>query len=313
MDKFNDDKRFSIPMVTGGKEDFLDKIERKSTSLSLKAKNNNLEVIHQIISKDKMFMIKSEEDAFEFYYILEGKIKNNETGEILIADNFISVQGEVEEAYFKTIEETKLLLLSNVPIFNGVEKRFNELIALNDKVLHKDQETKEHCTRLHELSLITAEKLGLKDKQLFTLGYASFLHDIGKIDINHEILTKPGSLTDEEWEEMKTHSLKGSNIILEYLKEGYFEDVARIVYQHHERYDGKGYPQGLKGDEIMIEAQILTVVDAYDAMTSERPSQERLSREYALKELKVCKGKQFSPEVVEAFLEAEDEYHKNNI
>lgn len=313
MNEFDREKGFKMPMVIGNKDDYLDRIERNSTSLSLIAKNDNLEVTHQTIAKDKIFMIKSEKDAFEFYYILNGRVKNKDTGEILGADNFILIQGGVDEKYFKTIDETNILLFSNAPIFNSAEKRFNELISLNDKVFNKDQETKEHCTRLYQLSIRTAEELGLSDKKIFSLSYASFLHDIGKIEIDSEILSKPVSLTNEEWEEMKTHSLKGKNIILEYLKEGYFEDVAEIVHQHHEKYDGNGYPQGLKGEDIMIEAQILTVVDAYDAMTNERPYQSKLSREEALNELERCKGEQFSPEVVEAFFKAEKKYYNEKI
>lgn len=313
MDKADIDRNFSIPMVIGGKDDFIEKIERKSTSTSLKAKSNNLEVIHQVIAKDKMIMIKSEKDAFEFYYILKGKIQNNETGEVLVADNFISVQGEVEEAYFKTTEKTELLLFVNVSIFKGVEKRFNELIALNNKVLDKDQETKEHCTRLNDLSLKTAEKLNLKNRQLFALGYASFLHDIGKLNIDTEVLTKPGHLTSAEWEEMKRHPEMGKELIQEYLKEDYYKNVAKIVHQHHEKYDGSGYPQGLKGEEIMIEARILAVVDAYDAMTNQRPYQDIMDRDEALDEIKSCTGGHFCPEVVEAFLKAEEEYYQENI
>jgi len=312
MNKF-DDIGFPISMIIGDENDYLDKIERKSTSLSLISQNDDLEVIHQIIIKDREIMIKTEEDAFEFYYILDGKIKRKDTDEILTKGNFISVNGKINETYFRTLEKTELLVFSNVSIFSNAEKRFNDLITLNQKVLNKDQETKEHCTRLYQLSLKTAEELGLNDKQIFSLSYASFLHDIGKVDINSEILNKPGNLNDEEWQEMMTHCEKGKDIILEYLKEGHYENVAEIVHQHHERYDGKGYPQGLKGDKILIEAQILTVVDAYDAMTNERPYQDRLSRQEALKELEKCKGGQFSPEVVEAFLKIEEEYYRENI
>ena len=312
MNRF-DDIGYPLSLVIGDESDYLDKIERKTTSLSLIAQNDDLEVIHQVIVEDRVFMIKTEENAFEFYFILDGKVKSKDTEEILKKGNFISVNGEVDETYFKTLEKTELLIFSNSPVFNNAEKRFNELIALNEKVLNKDLETKEHCTRLHWLSLKTAEELDLRDKQLFNLSYASFLHDTGKIEIDSGILNKPGSLNDEEWKEMKTHCVKGKNIILKYLKEGHYKDVAEIVHQHHERYDGKGYPQGLKGDEIMIEAQILTVVDSYDAMTNERPYQDKLSRQEALKELEECKGGQFSPEVVDAFYKAEKEYYRENI
>ena len=309
----NKDKVFSIPMFIGDEDDHLDKIERNTTSLSLLAKNKSFEVVDQTIVKDKIFMISSDDKSFEFYYILEGKIKNKETDKILKSGSFISVQGEVNESYFKTIEDSRILLVSTVPVFDSVEKRYKDLIDLNDKVSVKDQETREHCKRLQELSLKTGENLGLNDRQLFSLGYASFLHDIGKIKIDSKILTKPESLTPHEWEEMKKHSEIGKELIGDYLSEGYFKDVAEIVYQHHEKYDGTGYPQGLEGEEIMIEARILAIVDAFDAMTNQRPYQRKINREEALEEIKNCKGGHFCPKVVDAFLEAEEEYYTENI
>ena len=313
MNRFENEKGFPISMVIGDKDDYLDKIERNTTSLSLLAKNDNFEIVDQTIVKEKIFMIHSDDNAFEFYYILDGKIMNKETGEILDSGSFISVQGEVNEAYFKTVEDSRILLVSTVPVFDSVEKRYNDLISLNDKVKVKDQETREHCKRLQELSLKTGEELELNDDQLFSLGYASFLHDIGKINIDSDILNKPGSLNSSEWGEMKKHSMIGKELIREYLKEGYFKDVAEIVCQHHEKFDGSGYPKGLKGEEIMIEARILTVVDAFDAMTSQRPYQDKISGKEALTEIKSCKGKHFCPKVVEAFIAAEKKYYNEYI
>ncbi len=298
----NKDKVFSIPMFIGDEDDHLDKIERNTTSLSLLAKNENFEIVNQVIAKDKMFMISSEGNSFEFYYILEGKIKVKKSGKILGPGNFISTEGETEENYFKTLKESKLLLVSTVPIFDDLQKRYKELIELNDKVEIKDQETREHCRRLQNLALKVGEELGLDDNQLFSLGYASFLHDIGKIGIDTRILTKSESLSDEEWEEMKKHTFLGRDIVSDYLKEGYYRNVAEIIHQHHEKYDGTGYPSGLKGEEIMIEARILTVVDAYDAMTSERPYKDEMSKEEALTEIAICKGTHFCPKAAEAFI-----------
>lgn len=302
MDESKGNNGFPVPFVIGGKDDYIDKLERNTTSLALLAKNENFEVVNQVISEDKMFMISSDENSYEFYYILEGKIKVKKSGEILEPGNFISTQGDTEENYFKTIEESRLLMVSTVPIFNDLQKRYKELIELNDKVEIKDQETREHCRRLQNLALKVGEELNLDDNKLFALGYASFLHDIGKIGIDTRILTKPESLSDNEWEEMKKHTSLGRDIVSDYLKEGYYKNVAEIVHQHHEKYDGTGYPSGLKGEEIMIEARILTVVDAYDAITSERPYKDEMSKEEALVEIENCKGTHFCPKVAEAFI-----------
>ncbi|MGM0420425.1 MAG: HD-GYP domain-containing protein [Bacillota bacterium] len=307
-------KYLNLPIMIGNQEDYLDILKRESTQLSLIAKKDNIEVIQQIIAPDKVFMLKTEEDSFEFYYILEGEIQNQTTHRVLTAGNFITVQGEIEGEYFKTLTQCKLLLFSTNPIFDSLQKQFTELIALNEQVKTKDKQTDSHCTRLQNLSLKTAEIMKLSNRKLFTLGYASFLHDIGKIEIDPRILTKPGDLNKEEWEEMKTHSSKGREIILEYLKEGFFKEVAEIVHQHHEKYDGSGYPRRLSGNDIMIEAQILSVVDAYDAMTSERPYQKARSRVEALEEIERCSGSHFSPPVVKAFIKAENElYQENNL
>jgi len=201
-----------------------------------------------------------------------------------------------------------LLYISSTPIFASEQKKINELLALNEQIADKDTETHDHCDRLQRLSRLTAKELDLSEEKLFNLGYASFLHDIGKAKVPKSLLQKPGRLTESEWEIMKKHAKWGKTILLERFSNKYFEQVAEIIYQHHERYDGQGYPQGLKGDEILIEAQILTVVDAYDAMVYERPYQRALTRKEALAEIKREKGKQFAPRAVEAFLKAEKKF-----
>ncbi|MFO7816051.1 MAG: HD domain-containing phosphohydrolase [Halanaerobiales bacterium] len=291
------------------KEEYIDKVEKDSTQLYLLAKNDNLEIIRQKIVSEKTFqIIGGEKDNFELFYILEGKIYNEKEDILLTPGDSITVGSGKEEKYFKTLKETTLLYITSTPIFASKQKRINELLSLNRKVAETDVETNEHCNRLQQLSRITAKELGLKEKKLFYLGYASFLHDIGKAEVPASLLQKPGSLNKEEWEIMKKHAEWGKEIILKNFTTKNLTKVAEIIYQHHEKWDGSGYPQGLKGDEILIEAQILSVVDAYDAMTYERPYQKALSREEAIEEIKSEKGKQFSPRAVEAFLKAEKKF-----
>ena len=143
------------------------------------------------------------------------------------------------------------------------------------------------------------------------MGYASFLHDIGKAKIPASLLQKPSKLNEKEWETMKKHTLWGKQIISKQFSLKQFNKIAKIIYQHHERWDGNGYPQGLKCDEILIEVQILSVADAYDAMIYKRPYQKALSKEEAIEEIKSEKGKQFSPKVVDTFLKIEDKFKKD--
>jgi HD-GYP domain-containing protein (c-di-GMP phosphodiesterase class II) len=147
-------------------------------------------------------------------------------------------------------------------------------------------------------SLRLGYELGLDKQALRDLELGALLHDIGKIGVPDAILRKPAQLNGEEWAKMKMHPLHGQKILrnIEFL-----QGAARIVAQHHERWDGKGYPFGLRGEDIDIGARIFAVVDAFDAMISDRIYQRGRSYQEALRELERCAGTQFDPLVVEAF------------
>ncbi len=139
----------------------------------------------------------------------------------------------------------------------------------------------------------------MSSDDLKMLKIISNLHDIGKIAINDKILNKPGKLTNEEWDEIKRHPEIGYRIlssIPEYAR------IAEDILSHHENYDGKGYPRGLKGEEIPIRARIIALADAYDAMISDRPYRKGMSHLDAIKEIKRCRGMQFDPNVTDIFL-----------
>ncbi len=168
----------------------------------------------------------------------------------------------------------------------------------------KDGHTEEHCERLAVIALAIGKRLGLPQERLEQLRYGALLHDVGKLGIEDDILGKPGRLTPSEWVEMRRHPTIGKEIVEKIDSLGV---VARIVEEHHERVDGKGYPKGLKGDEILLEARIVVVADAYDAMRSDRPYRQGLSKEEAIRELRRNAGSQFDPLVVKVFLEILDE------
>lgn len=295
------------PIEVNEADKHMSKIERKTTSLSLLAKQGDLEVIRQKIDEDKVFRIKGEDNHFEWYFLLRGRIIRQKDEKEINSGGFITVKNTEQEVYFKTLEETLLLCVTTNPVFESKQEQFRRLVELNEEVREVDRQTEAHCDRLQSLSLHTGEKLELDDNKLFMLGYASFLHDIGKIKVNPDILSKNAELTEDEWQEIEKHPVWGREIIAEHLSRDFFQKVGEIVHQHHEHYDGSGYPDGLEGEEIMIEAQILSVADAFDAMTTERPYKEAKSRQEARETLRREKGRQFSPEVVEAFLEAEAE------
>ena len=171
--------------------------------------------------------------------------------------------------------------------------------ALATAVEARDPYTEKHSRRMAEYAVATARELGLSIYESERIRYATILHDIGKIGVSDRILSKNGPLTREEWEEIKKHSVIGAEILTQINS---FSETSKLVYHHHERYNGTGYPNGLKGEEIPIGSRIIAVVDAYDAMVSRRPYREAMSKEEAIAELKRNAGKQFDKKVVEAFL-----------
>jgi putative nucleotidyltransferase with HDIG domain len=164
----------------------------------------------------------------------------------------------------------------------------------------KDEYTRHHSTRVTDFSLKIAAKMGFSEKELGDLELAALLHDVGKIAVPESILNKPGKLTDEEFTLIKEHPVRGEAILSPVIE---LKEISRVVRAHHERYDGKGYPDRLKGREIPIGARIMTIADTYDSITSERPYRKAASHRYAIKEIISCSGTQFDPEVVENFLE----------
>lgn len=166
----------------------------------------------------------------------------------------------------------------------------------------RDSYTRQHSERVTYYSLQIADIMGLSEDDVDVIRFGGYLHDIGKIGVKDTVLLKPGKLTDEEFEEIKQHSVIGDNI-LKPIK--FFPKERDMIRHHHERYDGRGYPDGLAGEEIPLTARILAVADTYDAMTSTRPYRKALDHDVAIEELIRCSGKQFDPKVVEAFLESE--------
>ena len=164
----------------------------------------------------------------------------------------------------------------------------------------EDSFTFQHSTNVSQYAVLLAQKLGLPGDDIQTVKVAGLLHDIGKIGIPESILKKAGKLTNEEYEIMKSHVQKSIEMI-HYLPNMNY--VIPAVVSHHERYDGKGYPRGLKGEEIPLLGRILAVCDSFDAMISKRAYKEALSVEYAMGELEKNKGTQFDPEAADAFIE----------
>ena len=172
------------------------------------------------------------------------------------------------------------------------------LEALGSALDTRDVGTESHSRRVHGYALATAREYGVPDAELRDLAHGVLLHDIGKIGIPDSILLKPGKLTPGEWEIMRTHPEIGKRLCE---KIPFLRNAIPVVYCHHEKWDGSGYPRGLKGDEIPLGARIFSVVDAFDAMTFDRPYSRAIPFEAAKREIRRCAGSHFDPAVVEAF------------
>ena len=193
-----------------------------------------------------------------------------------------------------------LLARRSFELYTKMRKVYLDTIrALAAAIDAKDPYTKGHSERVAETAVALAQELNLSDKDIENIEYTALLHDIGKIGIKDKILSKKSSLTDQEFDKIKEHTIMGAKIIepVDFLKNSY-----KAIYHHHERYNGKGYPDGIKSEDIPILARIIAVADAYDAMGSDRPYRKKLSKDKILKELRDQSGKQFDPEVIKAFI-----------
>lgn len=263
------------------------------------------------LHKDRMFWVKYDighvgniGNVIESYTLLNGVIEMEyegdrrviEIGETIDASKYANIIS------FHGITEADILIKMDVEIF---EPGFFETMLLQkeaDAIEATDGYTYMHCNRIKDYSLEVWNHLKLPVKSLNTLRWGAYFHDIGKRVIPIEILNKPGKLTTEEWEIMKTHTTMGAEMMRDHDVK-WLKNAAFIVEQHHERYDGKGYPNGLKGEEISLEASIVSVVDSFDAMTTDRVYKQALSITQAVEELERGKGSQFNPVVVDAFIE----------
>ena len=177
-------------------------------------------------------------------------------------------------------------------------------MLLGDVVEADDAYTGSHSRGVVELSLAVSDRLGLDLGRRRNVEFAALLHDVGKIAVPKEIINKPGPLDDDEWKIMHQHTIEGETMLKRV--GGVLSEVGRIVRSSHEHYDGSGYPDGLAGEEIPIEARIVTCCDAFSAMTTTRSYRKAMPLEKALAELRDCAGTQFDPDVARALTEISD-------
>ena len=238
----------------------------------------------------------------------------------------LDIQGYCEKS--DKFDQLLLLIESGIKSIKQMYeiKRINEELAESNQKLEqayldmiqtlrytveaKDPYTRGHSDRVSEFSVLIGEKLGLSEEQIKILRIGGLFHDIGKIGIPDSILLKTDKLSDDEYSEIKNHPSIGAHILG---AASIFKDIIPIVKHHHERFDGRGYPSGLQGEEIPFLARIAAVADTFDAMTSKRSYRDALDIQYVKDEIQRCKGTQFDPQIADAFLDIlENNFDKIN-
>ncbi len=280
---------------------YLERVKQESGTLSLLAKAGNFEVMEQVVKSGREFCVfpGNNEDLVEFFYIMSGKVRcDNDQTELKSGDSFY-VNKLTQPVYFTVLEEVRLLYIINDSLFIMLSDSIKKLTDKLSIIEKKDVFTEKHSERVMQLTMKLARELNIDGVNMMELTYASLFHDLGKIDIPDEILLKPARLTSEEFEYIKKHPGIGKT----FADEISYMAIGEIIEQHHERMDGTGYPNGLKGDEIRIEAKIIAVVDSYDAMTSDRSYRKAMDKAQALEELIKYRGSHYDPRVLDTFIE----------
>jgi putative nucleotidyltransferase with HDIG domain len=207
----------------------------------------------------------------------------------------------------KALASRAALAIDTIKILENLERSNQDLLLSYDATIEgwskaldlRDKETEGHSQRVTELGLELARRINLSIEQLKNFRRGALLHDIGKMGVPDTILFNPGSLNDKEWAVMKQHTVFAQEMLIDI---SYLKDALDIPYSHHERWDGSGYPLGLKGEEIPLSARIFAVADVYDALISDRPYRKAWAKQKAVKYIRDESGKLFDPKVVEVFL-----------
>ena len=226
--------------------------------------------------------------------------KGNTIGVLNVYSKRVRHFSKFEIELLSTFAGHASIAIENARLLEELQKVHMKTIRVFAAIMDaKDAYTQAHSEQVAKYAQLVAQRLNLSKEERRRIEYASFLHDIGKMDISSEILQKPGKLSYEEWDIMRRHSEMGADIVkqIEFL-----DGVSSIIHSHHEWYDGRGYPDGLKGEEIPLGARIIAVVDAFQAMVSDRPYRPALSRPEAEMELRKSSGTQSDPKIVEIFL-----------
>jgi len=200
------------------------------------------------------------------------------------------------------LSESAGIAIENARLFRDLQEAYVSTVRLLvSRIEEKDPYTHGHTERVAAYAVAIAREMGLTPEEIQTIQFGAFLHDIGKVHTQDEILHKPGALTEEEWRLVKAHPVRGAEMVRGVK---FLEKSIDMIRHHHERVDGKGYPDGLSGDQISLRAKIVNLADAFDAMTTDRPYRAGMTTEQAMEQMTTKAGSQFAAEVVHVFVPA---------
>lgn len=266
------------------------------------ALNKEVLIINDVQSDPRFFKKADEKSGFVTRSMICLPIisKDKVTGVLQAINKIDSPYKEYDAELLKALANQVAVAIENAKLYNELKETFYEIVfALADTIEKRDPYTGGHTKRVMDYSIAIGKEMGLDKEQIEMLKLAAILHDIGKIGVRDAVLLKEAQLSEEEFATIKNHTIFGAEI-LQYVKK--LDVIIPGVKYHHEKFDGTGYPERLKGEEIPLIARIIAVADTFDAMTTDRPYRKGLSFETALLELKSKAGKQFDPIVVECFV-----------
>ncbi|MBA7468127.1 hypothetical protein ES707_03368 [subsurface metagenome] len=263
-------------------------------------------ILCENIETDKRFLRESNEKYTSKSFVsVPLKVKNRVIG-VLNVNNKESKQkfDEKDLRLINILADQSARTIENAELYKHMQETYLGTIQTLARAIDaKDPHTRGHSDRVTRYAVKIAKEMNLSESAVRNIEYSALIHDIGKIGIQEAILTKKGKLTGTEYEIVKMHPLIGESIITPVK---FLNGIAPLILYHHEHFDGKGYLEGLRGEAIPLGARIISVADAFDAMTSDRPYRKALTKEEARKELEKESGKRFDPQVIKAFLRLRD-------
>lgn len=271
----------------------------KSGTFKLRVVDDGLEIFESHINAGKSIICQPYEcdGSISAAYVVSGKIYHTNDDRYIEPKSWFVCKNLKETHHLSVVEDSTILMVRTANIVDEQMIMIEGISEILHKIQEKDQYTEFHCNNTGNLAVQIATFMKLDEKKIENILFAAKCHDVGKVDLPVDVLNKPYSLTEEEYDLVKTHSEKGSKIIRDVIKN---EDIAEIIHQHHEKLDGSGYPRRLVGDEIRLEARVLLVADSFDAMTTDRPYRLKLTSELAIQELIKYSGLWYDTDVVNA-------------